>query len=230
MIHGYLQSVDEAAVLEGANIAVIGDGDPDHWEVLQFAKAELVAPKTYELSVRLRGQNGTEALAQRAWVAGSWFVVLDAGKTQLDLPSASIGLERTYRVGPASRPVSDPIFVGESHAFKGNGLRPFAPAHLRGKTQDNGDIQLSWIRRTRVGGDSWSVPEIPLGEDVELYRLDVYSDGEWVHGEDLTQSDWTYPVALQSSHGLTGIVEVRVAQVSALYGVGQHAALEFSVA
>jgi hypothetical protein len=53
-----------------------------------------------------------------------------------------------------------------------------APAHVRGR-RDDGDLHISWIRRTRIGGDSWESAEVPLGESVEHYEIDVL-DGETV--------------------------------------------------
>ena len=57
---GALASATELALLAGANTAAIENADGD-WEVLQFQSAVLTAPATYELSLFLRGQAGTEA-------------------------------------------------------------------------------------------------------------------------------------------------------------------------
>jgi hypothetical protein len=40
-----------------------------------------------------------------------------------------------------------------------------------------GDLQISWIRRTRTGGDNWELPEVPLGEDAEAYEIDILDGG-----------------------------------------------------
>lgn len=226
MISGTLESKDEAAVLAGGNVALVGDGTPDNWEVIQFAKAELVAEGVYDLSDRLRGQAGSDSLGLGEWPAGSWFVLLDGAQTQLDLPLSAIGQTRHYRVGPASRPVSDPVYSEFELAFKGNGLRPFAPVHLRAETQGSGDIIITWIRRSRIGGDSWVVPEVPLGEESEVYRLQIWAADALLHEEVLGQSEWTYSAALQTAHGISGLFDVRVAQVSSTYGVGPDAELQ----
>jgi len=44
--------------------------------------------------------------------------------------------------------------------------------HLRG-SRSGADLALSWVRRTRVGGDSWETTEVPLGEDFERYEIDI---------------------------------------------------------
>ncbi|CUJ38275.1 hypothetical protein TA5113_03246 [Cognatishimia activa] len=210
-------------------MAAIGDGTPGNWEVLQFTEAELVGPDTYEVSICLRWQNGSERVDASGWPAGSWFVLLDQNKEQLDLPAASIGLERTYRVGPASRPLSDPIYIQESHTFAGNGLRPYAPVHLRAIPQVSGDIEIGWIRRTRVGGDSWGVTEVPLGEEVEAYVVEIYSGELLLRREELKEARWTYSASDQSDDGVNGVIEIHVAQVSALYGPGHAARTQIAI-
>ena len=119
-----------AAVLSGANLVAIGDGTSDHWEVLQFLRAEPVAPGVYDLTGRLRGQAGTDAVMPDIWPVGSRLVLLDGVPRQIGLPQAARGLERHYRYGPARRPVGDPSWRHEARAFAGIGLRPYAPAHL----------------------------------------------------------------------------------------------------
>ncbi len=60
MTQGELASITEEALLAGGNLAAVENADGD-WELLQFQTATLVAPGTYDLSVLLRGQFGTEA-------------------------------------------------------------------------------------------------------------------------------------------------------------------------
>ena len=67
---GALASATELALLGGANTAAIENADGD-WEVLQFQSAVLVAASTYELSVFLRGQAGTEVAMRSPLPAGA---------------------------------------------------------------------------------------------------------------------------------------------------------------
>ncbi|WP_425515462.1 phage tail baseplate protein, partial [Oharaeibacter diazotrophicus] len=62
LVRGAPSSVDDEALLAGANLAAIGSM-ADGWEVVQFGRAELVATRRYRLSRLLRGQGGTEARA-----------------------------------------------------------------------------------------------------------------------------------------------------------------------
>ena len=100
---GALASVSEIAVLSGANVAAIGNGSAGNWEVFQFANATLVAPKTYDISLRLRGQAGTDGLMPPAWPIGSTFVLLNDAVQQISLPLSARGLPRYYRFGPADK-------------------------------------------------------------------------------------------------------------------------------
>ena len=49
MIRGDVQSVSVDQLLSGANLAVIGDGSAQNWEVFQFAQAEIVNENTFDL-------------------------------------------------------------------------------------------------------------------------------------------------------------------------------------
>ncbi|WP_111735030.1 baseplate multidomain protein megatron [Roseovarius amoyensis] len=223
MLHGALESVDEARFLRGANLCAIGDGTPDGWELLQFREAELVAPDTYLLSHRLRGQLGTQTTA--IWPAGSYLVRLDGSARQIGLNPGQAGLERHYRVGPASRPVSDASYVQTVQAFSGAGLRPLSPVHLRLSGQPGQDRTLGWVRRTRIGGDRWDTPEVPLGEEAERYLVRVVQGETTLREETTSVPEWTYTAAAQSGDGPGGAVEFQVAQVSAHYGAGRFARL-----
>ncbi|SLN21751.1 hypothetical protein PSA7680_00824 [Pseudoruegeria aquimaris] len=217
---GSVASAEWAAVLNGANAVAIGDGTPAGWEILQFSEVALVGEGLYELSGRLRGQNGSEALMPEEWPVGSYVVVLDAGVSQIQLASAARNRARHYRVGPAALPNDHPAYVHEVHAFAGEGLRPYAPAHLRARRQANGDLAISWVRRTRIDGDSWDVPEVPLGEESESYILRLM-DGETILHEITTASPfYLHTAASQAADGPLTAPAVSVAQVSARYGAG----------
>jgi hypothetical protein len=68
---GLLSSAETEAVLNGANVAAIGPGDGAGWEVLQFGKAELVTEEEWDISLRLRGQAGSDADMPPVWPEGA---------------------------------------------------------------------------------------------------------------------------------------------------------------
>ncbi len=217
---GVLSSDSEAQVLAGRNAVAIGDGSSGNWEIFQFAQAVLVGERTYELSLRLRGQLGTDGLMPPEWPVGSEVVLLDDSLTQIELASGARRLARTYRIGAAGRPYDDPSFEERQEAFDGNGLRPYTPVHICGRRDGAGDLAVSWVRRTRIDGDGWDVPEVPVGEASEAYLLRVVQGGVVVREATVDTPAWTYGAALQASDGVTGAFEVHVAQISERYGPG----------
>ncbi len=224
-----MESVSDLAFLAGANLCVIGDGTPDGWELFQFRDAEMIGQDTYVLSHRLRGQAGTGSPQPGAWPVGSIIVRMDGTPLQIGLAEAKRGLARHYRIGPGARPVDDPSYQHAVLAFDGIGLRPYSPVHLRARVQASGDIDYSWIRRTRIGGDRWDTPEVPLGEESEQYLLRVMQGATVLREVMVNAPGWTYSAADQAADGLSGAFELQVAQMSASFGPGVFAVLAQSV-
>ncbi len=219
LVDGVLESRPREALLNGANLAAIGDGTPGNWEVFQFANATLQEAGTYTLSGRLRGQLGTDATMPDIWPEGSMFVLLDQRVYQTSLLRSERRVTKHYRIGPATRGYDDPSFTHLVETFDGNGLRPYAPVHLRAVSSATGD-QLSWIRRTRLDGDDWAGLDVPLAEESESYLVQIRVNGAPVREQVVSAPNWLYSAAAQAADGLSGIYEVRVAQVSASYGPG----------
>ena len=217
---GTLSSASEDDVLNGVNVAAIGDGTAGNWEIIQFQQATLVAPRTYDITVRLRGQAGTDGVAPDHWPAGSFFVLLDGSVPQIDLPVSARGLTRNYRVGALERGYADAKVVSRSLAFDGIGLRPYSVSHLEATGAVGSPIQLTWIRRTRIDGDSWQSVEVPLGEESELYEITVSQGAAVLRQEFSSLPAWSYTPVMQAEDGLAGAVTLAVAQVSTRYGAG----------
>ena len=217
---GALSSADALAVLNGANVMAIGDGSSDNWEVLQFAKADLVAPDTWDLSLRLRGQAGTDGIQPAQWPAGSTVVLLDRSLQQIDLAASARGLARHYRIGVTARGYDDPTVVSRIEAFDGIGLRPYPVSHLRAAGAAGAEVSLTWRRRTRIEGDNWQQTEVPLGEDTEAYLVRVMAGATIVAEYEEFQPSFIYSASAQTADGLSGAFNIAVAQVSLRFGPG----------
>ncbi|MCB1343172.1 MAG: glycoside hydrolase TIM-barrel-like domain-containing protein, partial [Pseudooceanicola sp.] len=229
LLSGALESRSAEAVLNGANVAAIGDGTPGNWELFQFRDATLIGPETWWLTGRLRGQLGSDGLMPASWPAGSWFVLLDGTPRQIDLASGERRIARHYRIGAARRGVDDPSYRHRVAAFDGNGLRPYAPAHLRLSGAAGSELGLTWVRRTRIDGDSWDLPEVPLGEETEQYQVRVRRGNAILREASTTAPQWTYAAAAQAADGAMAGDVIEVAQVSARYGAGPFRAIAYPV-
>ncbi|MDR9427525.1 MAG: glycoside hydrolase/phage tail family protein [Salibaculum sp.] len=219
LIRGTLDSLSPAGVLGGGNLAAIGDGGADRWELFQFAEATLVGARTYDLRRRLRGQAGSDGLMPETWPAGSVFVLMDGVPEQIALAPAARGTLRHYRYGPATRPMSDPSYQYRAETFRGNGLRPYPVAHLRAVPKGD-DLAVSWVRRTRIEGDSWDQAEVPLGEARERYRVQVRAGETLLREVTRDSPHWIYDAGAQASDGAGGTITLSVAQISDRYGPG----------
>jgi hypothetical protein len=208
-------------VLSGQNLALIGSGAPDGWEVFQFASAQLVAPLTYDLSLRLRGQAGSDGDMAPIWPAGSQFVLISGALSQINLPSSARGLLRNYRIGRASAGYDAPETLHSVQAFAGIGLRPYSVAHLRARGQ-GGDLAITWMRRTRIDGDSWQGLEVPLGEQNEAYVLRISIGASLLREVVVFAPSYTYTSAMQAADGAVCAVDISVAQQSDAFGTGPY--------
>lgn len=95
-----------------------------------------------------------------------------------------------------------------------------------------GDLVITWVRRTRVGGDSWDGIEIPLGEESEAYQIEIL-DGSSTVLRILSTSvpSVRYTAAMQvADRGMVPArpVIAKVYQLSAAFGrgVGRKATLD----
>lgn len=221
---GSLDTRPRQSLLNGANLAAIGDGTPGNWEVFQFAKASLQGPGVYALSGRLRGQLGSDALMPDVWPAGSTFVLLDDRVRQISLLPNERRIAKHYRIGPASRSYDDPSYVHLVETFEGNGLRPYAPAHLRA-TSSSAGFEISWVRRTRLDGDDWDGIDVPLAEENESYLLRVRANGALLREVIISAPRWTYTTEMQIADGQVSAFKIEVAQISTTFGPGAPACL-----
>jgi hypothetical protein len=207
-------------LFDGANLAAI-QAPTGRWEVFQFELASLIGPQTYELSVLLRGQGGSEEAMVASVPAGARFVLLDSAVSPVDMTPADVGLPHNWTYGPATRAIGDSSYATTVHAFSGMGLRPFSPVYVRA-VRSAGDLAISWARRTRIGGDNWEQVEVPLAEDGEAYEVEIL-DGSTVK-RTLTASTpgatYTSADQLTDFGTLQSAVDVRVYQTTPSYGRG----------
>ena len=215
-----LVSITRLQLLAGQNAAAVRNGDGE-WEVLQFQNAKLVDVDTYELSELLRGQSGTEFAMRPAVRAGAGFVLINTSIASVDLTGAEIRLPYTWRYGPSTRDIGDATYAQREYTFQGLGLKPLSPVHVRARRL-GGDVTIGWVRRTRIGGDSWESPEVPLSEDSESYEVDILDGESVLHTLVAAASTVTYTAAqLVADFGSAQpTYSVRVYQLSGTYGRG----------
>jgi hypothetical protein len=202
---------------------------PGVWEIVQAGAAELLAPGRYRLTRLLRGQRGTEGAMGNPAPAGARVVVLDDSLASLPIAEADLGIPWNWRIGPASRPVSDETYVAQAFTPAGVGLRPFSVAHVEQPwrtPRTPGDLTIRWKRRSRaLSADSWGGLEVPLGEEIEAYEVEILDGATVKRVLSTATSSAVYTAAQQTADwgaplGPGGSLEIRIFQLSALVGRG----------
>jgi hypothetical protein len=217
LVDGALASATETAVLNGDNVALLGD------EIIQFKTATLTADNTYTLSGLLRGRLGTE-WARGTHAVGDRFVLLDAATVRVfDCPSSEIGVVRTLR-GVSVGGYLDET-ASQSFTYNAVALEPYAPVLLGGGRDGAGNLTLNWVRRTRVSGAWTNYSDVPLGEDSESYEVDIYTTSGYatvVRTITATSQTCSYTAAQQTTDfgSAQATVYWKVYQLSATVGRG----------
>lgn len=218
---GALSAAGERDVLDGANRAAI-ETAAGVWEVIQFSDAELTGPSRWRLSGLLRGQAGSEAAMAAMLPTGARFVLLDAAVARMPGGAEAQGSHWALKFGPAGASPDDVAMTAIGAGYDAAGRLPFAPAHLAAR-RDGGDVQIGWVRRARDDAGAWSELEVALGEERELYVLEVCDGAAVKRRIELETAAFTYTAAMQAvDWGGTAPspLSVRVAQVSPRFGVG----------
>jgi hypothetical protein len=137
-----------------------------------------VSGTSYVLQNLLRGRFGSE-WAMGLHAVGDALVLLDtADVAAIAMSSGSIGLSYLYRGVTVDRDISTD--ANRAFAYQGVNLKPLAPIALTGnRDPSSNDWSLSWIRRTRDGGEWRDYVDASLGEAAESYAIDVYADGSY---------------------------------------------------
>ncbi|MBL8584000.1 MAG: glycoside hydrolase/phage tail family protein, partial [Rhizobiaceae bacterium] len=184
-------SISLALLLNGGNLAAVHSAS-GVWEVLQFAEAEEIDAGVWRLSRLLRGQLGTEDAMIAGALEGAPFVILDDAVEPAGLRAGEAGLALNWRVGPSGYDFSTNRYMASVQSGGVRARLPLSPVHLRGR-MTAGDLALSWIRRGRIDADAWGEADIPLGEEAELYRLEIAEPaGSPVRTVELSATAWTY--------------------------------------
>jgi hypothetical protein len=207
------------------NAAVVGN------EPVRFIRADFIGMDglfyIYDLSGFLRGQLGMESEIPLHG-SGERFVLLDNSLRRMVNETADI--DQAQQVKAVTLNLLLDSVTDEEFTDDGIALRPLSPVYLRA-SPDSGDIDLQWIRRSRLVS-RWTDAGViaPLGELAESYRVKVFDDpdADPVRTVFVTSPEWTYSAADIASDGFTtgDPITFTVHQLSDMVGEGDAATLE----
>ncbi len=195
----HLRGAAAAELANGANLAVVGE------EVLQFTRAEYIAPRTFRLSGLWRGRGGTE-YAVAGHGADEDFVLLDNAL----LPVLETGAQTVPPAFAAiGRGDADAVIAEAPSDIRA--FEPFSPVHMRADWSGADNLQISWVRRSRSGTAWRDHVDVPLGEESECYSVVMMSDADQI----LLRADVDAPriaidPAMIQSARMQGVADVQV--------------------
>ncbi|MGB1539937.1 MAG: hypothetical protein ACPG80_03170, partial [Rickettsiales bacterium] len=148
------------------------------------------------------------------------FVLLDNRLEKETMSSNAIGLARLYK----------PVTVGstlgattvQNFTYFGKAWKPYSPVHICAERDGSGNITLSWVRRSRVGGGWRDSVDVPLHESSERYEIEVLDGESVVRTMQVTMAEASYSVSEQTIDfgSAQSSVSVRIYQISDVIGRG----------
>ncbi|KND16192.1 hypothetical protein ADZ37_24575 [Pannonibacter phragmitetus] len=123
----------------------------------------------------MRGRRGTDVFVD-GHEAGELFVLLDPDDVETMVTSlGDLDLPRSWRAVGFGTIFEDAETLVAGHT--GRDLKPYAPWNVQAAlTGSPANISLSWVRRTRIGGElKDGTGLVPLGETSEVYEIDILS-------------------------------------------------------
>jgi hypothetical protein len=224
LLSGTLSSVTDVALLNGANVACIGD------EIVQFRDATLISGTTYRLKGLLRARLATNDVAT-AHVADERFVLLtpqSIRRIQVDAIDAIDERARWTYIANTLGGRRD-ISYYQTISHEARALRPLSPVLLSAVRGANNVYVIQWTRRARINAAWEDGRDVPLDEEREVYDVEVTTtsgDIRIFYLPDLIgQRSWEIPIETQiaTTNFPWQTVRLKVWQKSSRYGRGEIA-------
>ena len=202
-----LESLSRDRILNGANAFWLGPTTGQGGEVIQFQTATLISAGVYDLTDLLRGRLGTEhAIAGHG--ADERFVLLNGTIGRSDFGLGDWNNARLYKAVSVLTSIDDATAI--SFTNTGEGKRPLSVMHPRGRRLATGsplnyDLTGTFRRRSRILGPGLGKGDPPVGEDSELFEIDILDSpgGTVLRTISVTTTQFFYTAAQQTTDGLT---------------------------
>jgi hypothetical protein len=207
-----LNSTNIEGLLNQSNAALVGN------EIIQFKTATQISDNKYLLSGLLRGRRGSST---EGHIVGERFVLLEESSViRVVTDPSETGLQRAYKAVTVGKTLDSAATL--SFTNTDNCLECYSPVKLAGGRDSAGNLRISWVRRTRIGGFWRNFVDVPVGEESESYSVEIYDSGTLVRTINSTTTNATYSAADQTTDfgAPQSSVDVVVYQNSATNGPG----------
>lgn len=218
---GSLISVNEIQLLAGANHFAYGAHG--RWEIIAAKTCVDNGDGTWYLTDIISGRFGTEWAAS-LHASNDAVILLDQTLARfVGQSSNSIGLPRLYRAITKGATLDSANNI--EFTYSGKNLECLSPVYVSGGRNTSNDWAISWVRRTRIGGEWADRIDVPLNEASESYVVEVYGEAGYTTLKrtiSATSATVTYTSAQQTTDfgAAQSTLYVKVYQVSAAVGYG----------
>lgn len=218
-----LQSLPEAELLANprANLLWVGLQDGSDGELMQYANITEITDGTLRVDTLLRGRRGTEYYTSQH-VAEEIAVFIPAtGTPSLNFGQSDWNQLRRHK-GVTDGAEESLVVSFQGFTATGERLRPWAVVDGAGVRDVSDNLTISWVRRSRSFPPTLGSGSVPLDEATELYDVEILDGATVVRTEQVTDPEYAYSAANQTSDGLTpgDPVTARIYQISAVRGRG----------
>lgn len=193
-------------------------------EILGYLDSQVDVNDDYTITTLIRGLRGTQDAVQTHLAGSEVYLIKSPALSFITVPYTTniIGQTMTTYIQHDDQVFED-IELTDDLLLTASSLKPYSPVHLETEAKANGDIDVTWVRRTRKNGTWLDNSEIvPLNEDSEQYRIFVYDGAVPITSAVVANPTFTITSAIIASEGITQNTELtyEVQQFSALYGYG----------
>ena len=217
LTQGTVENSSYQGLIKGTHCLMIGN------EIISYR--DVNSPSGLVIfSTFIRGFAGTEFAVTSYPIGTPVYVVKSPNNSaeQITLAANTLNTSVDYIsiVNGATNSASAPVVT---KPITGVALRPYAPADIKLIALSNGDLQITWKRRTRYNGEIWNNSGIvPLNEASESYLVNVAG---LITNATSPSPSVLITAATLAAAGTTNTASrtVTIAQVSALYGAGTPA-------
>ncbi len=167
-------------------------------ELVRAGKSEFLGANRYLLSMLQRGCYGTEdKIAEH--VIGEQFVLLESDSLLiLDGAAANIGAELNIE----ALGIGDSAPVAANIQVQGHAIKPNSPVHGKVEQRPDGDLRVSWVRRTRIHVGWQDFVDVPNPEGDISFAVSILKNGVFLSSENAVNAEYTISIAQLSALGI----------------------------
>ncbi|AXQ68669.1 tail protein [Caulobacter phage CcrPW] len=222
-----LDSITDDELWAGGNAALVGD------EVIQFRDVRENDDGSWTVWNLLRGRRGTEYATHTHKQSEKFLYLLNENSIAPEGEMIDTrGQKRYYKAVAYGRTIAETPLITVD--YEPRDLMPYAPKDIRREFSSDGRIEVSWARRTRMGGNMQDyVGEVPVNEAAEKYEVYFYKtpfigdlsrggqvQPDYFHSAVVTEPHYSFlPNPAQFASNLDTLTVV-VYQISATVGRG----------